>query len=164
MTVEAWDRAQENKLATGKILALNNMIDTATGTVRLRAIFENEDLTLFPNQFVNVKLILQTLHDQNLIPTFAIQHNPDGAFVYVVTPTNTVTMRAITTGIENGNITSVTKGLETGEVIAVDNFNKLGPEGVKVNPRKPGEEAQGGGGKHTGGSYGKKATDPKESP
>lgn len=91
MVVEAWDRDDLHKLATGKVLALNNQIDPATGTIRIRAIFANEDLRLFPNQFVNARLVIKVLPNQTLIPTDAIQHNPEGAFVYVVTnhpPTN----------------------------------------------------------------------------
>ena len=174
MTVEAWDRAIENKIATGKVLALNNLIDTATGTVRLKAIFDNTNLSLFPNQFVNAKLIIKTLHGLSLIPTYAIQQSPDGAFVYLVTnsivttngmTTNytTVTMRAITPGTVDGNTTSVMQGLEPGEVIALDNFNKLG-EGVKVAPRQPEDETQPGGAKHKGGSHKKKTDDAKDSP
>jgi multidrug efflux system membrane fusion protein len=173
MTVEAWDRAMENKLATGKVLALNNMIDAATGTVKLRAIFDNEDLSLFPNQFVNAKLIIQTLHGVRLIPNFAIQHNPLGEFVYVVTNhtvTNngtvtdyqTVTMRNITLGTTDGNVTAVAEGLEPGEVIALDNFNKLG-EGIRVAARLPAGDAQGGGAPHKG-PHKKQPGDAKDSP
>jgi multidrug efflux system membrane fusion protein len=166
MTVEAWDRANENKIATGKVLALNNMIDTATGTVRLKAIFDNDNLSLFPNQFVNAKLIIQTLHGLSLIPTDAIQHNPEGAFVYVLTnsPDSTnqsVTMRNITPGTTDGNVTSVPQGLKPGEVIALDNFNKLG-EGVKVAPRPPANATEANQRKHTGESYGKKPGDSKD--
>jgi multidrug efflux system membrane fusion protein len=176
MTVEAWDRADENKIATGKVLALNNLIDTATGTIKLKAIFDNTNLTLFPNQFVNAKLIIKTLHGVNLIPTFAIQHNPEGAFVYVVTNTTVttngmttnyqaVTMRQVLPGTTDANMTSITQGLEPGEVIALDNFNKLG-EGVKVNPRRSEAAGQGAGKKRSGGSgsHGKKAGDAQESP
>jgi len=169
MTVEAWDRAEENKIATGKVLALNNLIDTATGTIRLKASFDNENLSLFPNQFVNARLVIKTLHNLCLVPTFAVQHNPEGAFIYVVTnstvttngmTTNyqSVTMRTIIPGAVDGNTTSVQQGLEPGEVIALDNFNKLG-EGVKVTPRQPEESAQAGGAKHKGGSHAKKKPD-----
>jgi multidrug efflux system membrane fusion protein len=173
MTVEAWDRAIENKLATGKVLALDNMINRSTGTVGVKAIFDNEDFALFPNQFVNAKLIIQTLHGMSLIPTFAIQHNPRGEFVYVVTnntvTTNgtvthcqTVTMRNITVGTADGNVTSVPQGLEPGEVIALDNFNKLG-EGIQVAPRQPADDIQAGGAKHKG-SHKEKPGDSKDSP
>jgi membrane fusion protein, multidrug efflux system len=175
MTVEAWDRGNENKIALGRVLALNNLIDTATGTVRLKAIFDNTNLTLFPNQFVNAKLIIKTLHGLSLIPTYAIQQSPDGAFVYVVTNTTvttngtttnyeSVTMRNVVAGTVDGNTTSIIQGLQPGEVIALDNFNKLG-EGVKVAPRQPDEGAKASGaGKHKGGGQGKKPDEAKESP
>jgi len=174
MPVEAWDRADENKIAMGKVLALNNMIDTATGTVRLKAIFDNTNLAPFPSQFVNAKLIIKTLRGLNLIPTYAIQENPEGAFVYVVTnhvvttngmTTNfqSVTMRSIVPGAVDGSTTAILQGLEPGEFIALDNFNKLG-EGVKVAPRKPEDAAQGSAGKHKSGAHGKKPDDAKESP
>jgi multidrug efflux system membrane fusion protein len=173
MTVEAWDRAFEKKLATGKVLALSNLIDPATGTVRFKAVFDNDDFSLFPNQFVNANLIIQTLHGLSLIPNFAIQHNPRGEFVYVVTnntvTTNgtvthyqTVTMRNITVGTADGNVTSVPKGLEPGEVIALDNFNKLG-EGIKVAPRQPADDTQASGAKDKD-SHKTKPDDSKDSP
>jgi multidrug efflux system membrane fusion protein len=166
MAVQAWDRAIENEIAAGKVLALNNLIDTSTGTIRIKAIFDNTNLTLFPNQFVNAKLIIKTLHDQSLIPTFAIQQSPDGAFVYLVTnaPNSTnqsVTMRTIVPGTVDGNTTAVTQGLEPGDVIALDNFNKLG-EGVKVAARQPVEEGQPAH-KHKGG-HKKQTDDSKDSP
>jgi multidrug efflux system membrane fusion protein len=173
MTVEAWDRANENKIAEGRVLALNNLIDTATGTIRIKAIFANTNLTLFPNQFVNAKLIIKTLHDVNLIPTFAIQHNPEGAFVYVVTNTAvvtngmttnylTVTTRPVVPGTADGNTTAITRGLQAGEVIATNNFNKL-VEGARVALRKSETAGASNGKKHTG-SYGKKAGAEQESP
>jgi len=137
MAVEAYDRAEENKLAAGKFLTTDNQIDTTTGTIRIRAVFPNDDLTLFPNQFVNAKLIIDTLREQTLIPTAAIQRNPQGAFVYVITnsPASTnVTMRNVTVGISDLNVTSV-EGLQPGETIATDNFNRLG-EGTKVATRE----------------------------
>jgi multidrug efflux system membrane fusion protein len=171
MAVEAWDRAQEHKIASGKVLALNNLIDTATGTIRFKAMFDNEDLALFPNQFVNANLVIQTLRGQSLIPTFAIQHNPDGAFVYVVTnnpatvngmATNyqTVTMRNIVPGTADSATTSV-QGVEPGEVIALDNFNKLG-EGVRVAAKQPAGRGRGGA-KLQGGAHKPKPDDSKDS-
>ncbi len=162
MAVEAWDRDNQNKLARGRVLALNNMIDTATGTIRIRALFTNEDMALFPNQFVNANLIIKTLHNRNLVPAYAIQHNPDSAFVYVVTnstvttngmTTNVtaVTMRDVVPGESDNETIAINQGVQPGEVIALDNFNKLG-EGVKVIPRRPAEENPSGGGKkHRGG-------------
>lgn len=160
MTVEVFDRMNAKKIATGQYLTMDNLIDTATGTIRIRAIFTNEDLLLFPNQFVNARLIIETLTNQMLIPTFAIQRNPQGSFVYVLTNrvgdevvktngmevTNSVTneivtMRNIQIGVSDTNSTAV-EGLQTNELIAIDNFNKLG-EGVKVTRREPTLKAEG---------------------
>jgi membrane fusion protein, multidrug efflux system len=157
MTVEAYDRADSKKIATGQYLTMDNLIDTATGTIRIKAIFTNEDLMLFPNQFVNARLVIETLTNQMLVPTFAIQRNPQGSFVYVVTnrmvdetiKTNgsiitnkvmseVVTMRDIKIGVSDTNSTAV-EGLQENEIIAIDNFNKLG-ENVKVAQHKPGEK------------------------
>jgi membrane fusion protein, multidrug efflux system len=142
MTVEAWDRDQKQKLATGTFLTMDNLIDIGTGTIRIKALFDNGDMALFPNQFVNAKLIIDTLSNVTLIPTAAIQRNPQGAFVYVVSSDQTVKMTAITPGVDENDTTSV-QGLEPGEVIATDNFNKLG-DGMKVNLRQPGGRKQGG--------------------
>jgi multidrug efflux system membrane fusion protein len=161
MTVEAYDRDQNQKLATGTFLTMDNLIDLATGTIRIKALFDNADLMLFPNQFVNVKLIIDTLTNVTLVPTAAIQLSPRGAFVYVVTPDQTVKMQSITRGITDVDISSVT-GLEPDAVIATDNFNKLG-DGMKVNVRQPGAEGQRGGargGKKHGGNKDKALEDP----
>ena len=133
MPVEAWDRDWGKKIAQGTFLTMDNVIDPSTGTVRIKGIFTNNDFALFPNQFVNAKLIIDTLHDVTLIPTAAIQRNPQGAFVYEVKPDQTVTMRQITLGISENDVTAVT-GLDPGTSIATDNFNKLG-EGTKVTVR-----------------------------
>ncbi len=165
MTVEAWDELQKEKLATGTFLTLDNLIDSTTGTIRIKALFDNKDATLFPNQFVNAKLIIDTLSNVTLIPTAAIQRNPQGAFVYmvsneVVNVTNQtgattanqaiVAMHDITEGVADPDVTSV-EGLEPGDVIATDNFNKLG-DGMKVNLRQGGGQRGGapGGKKHHG--------------
>jgi membrane fusion protein, multidrug efflux system len=137
MTVDAYDRAQQKKIATGSILALDNQIDSTTGTVRLKSIFTNADNALFPNQFVNVNLLIDTLHDQTLIPASAIQRNGQETFVYVLTETNTVEMRTVKVGTTDGD-TAAVQGLEADEVIATDNFNRL-QDGAKVSPRQPGE-------------------------
>ena len=158
MTVEAWDEVQKDKLGTGTFQTLDNLIDTTTGTIRIKALFENKDMSLFPNQFVNAKLIVDTLSNVTLIPTAAIQRNPEGAFVYMVsnqvvnvtnkmgivaTNQTVVTMCAITPGVTDADTTSV-EGLEPGALIATDNFNKLG-DGMKVTLRQPAGEGQKGG-------------------
>jgi membrane fusion protein, multidrug efflux system len=137
MTVDAYDRAQQTKIATGSILALDNQIDSTTGTVRLRSVFTNADNALFPNQFVNVNLLIDTLHDQTLIPASAIQRNGQATFVYVLTETNTVAMRTVKVGTTDGD-TAAVQGLDADEVIATDNFNRL-QDGAKVSLRQSGE-------------------------
>jgi multidrug efflux system membrane fusion protein len=175
MTVEAYNEAATQELATGTFQTLDNLIDVGSGNIRIKAVFDNEDASLFPNQFVNAKLITDTLSNVTLIPTVAIQRNPQGAFLYVVTNkevtltnksvtvvTNetVVVMRAITPGVTDADTTSV-EGVEPGEVIATDNFNKLG-DGMKVNLRQPGGEGPKGGapgGKKKGGQKSKTPDD-----
>lgn len=134
MTVTAFDRAQQTKLATGSVLALDNLIDSTTGTIRLKSVFSNEDNTLFPNQFVNVQLLIDTLKDKTLIPASAVQRNAQAAFVYVVKSDETVEMRTVKTEATDGNITAV-DGLQPGELIVTDNFNRLS-DGAKISERK----------------------------
>lgn len=141
MTVTAFDRSQQTKLATGSVLALDNLIDSTTGTIRIRSVFSNEDNALFPNQFVNAQLLIDTLHGKTLIPAYAVQRNAQTAFVYVVKPDETVEMRTIKTEATDGNVTAV-DGLQPGELIVTDNFNRLS-DGAKISERKPGEGAEG---------------------
>jgi multidrug efflux system membrane fusion protein len=145
MTVEVFDRTQEKKIATGTFLTLDNQIDSTTGTVRIKALFTNDDEALFPNQFVNAKLVIQILHGVTLLPSAAIQRNPQGAFVYLVQTNQTLTMRAVTITATDNNESAV-EGIKPGEVIATDNFNRL-QEGIKVAPVEPAR-----GGKQRGGS------------
>jgi multidrug efflux system membrane fusion protein len=123
LTVDAFDRGGQQKIATGKLLTLDNQIDTTTGTVRARASFENKDTALFPNQFVNVRLLVNTLHDATLIPGSAIQHNGQTAFVYVLQD-NTAHMLTIKPGVTDGGATQVT-GVSPGDVLANSSFDKL---------------------------------------
>ena len=139
LSVEAWDRAQQKKIATGTLLTLDNQIDTATGTIRLKAQFENKDNALFPNQFVNARLLLNTLSEVTLVPTGAIQHSAQSAFVYVVKEDHTLEVRPVQVGVTEGAVASVT-GLEPDETIAADNFNRL-QEGTAVAERKARSEA-----------------------
>jgi multidrug efflux system membrane fusion protein len=132
LEVEALDRAQQKKIASGTLLTIDNQIDPTTGTVKLKALFPNEDNALFPNQFVNVRLLVQTEHDATLVPTTSIQRNAQGPFVYVLQTNQTVAMRPVTAGATDGNMTAV-EGLEPGEIVAADNFNRL-QEGAKVAP------------------------------
>ena len=134
LLVDAYDRAELHKLGAGTVEALDNQIDATTGTVRLRATFPNKDNALFPNQFVNAKLLVDTERGVVLVPTAAIQRNGDNAFVYVLNPDQTVSVKAVTAGTTDGTLTAVT-GIEAGEVVAVDGFDKLG-EGVKVSVKQ----------------------------
>jgi multidrug efflux system membrane fusion protein len=145
MIVQAFDRSEQTNLDTGSVLALDNLIDTETGTIRVRAIFTNKNNVLFPNQFVNTKLLIETLHNQTLIPASTVQRNGTAAFVYVVTADETVKVQDITVGITDGD-TSAVQGLKPGQVIAADNFNRL-QDGAKVRLRGAGGNEGGGGGR-----------------
>ena len=123
LSVEAYDRGGLEKIATGTLLTLDNQIDTTTGTVKARGSFQNNDSVLFPNEFVNVRLLVDTVHDATLIPASAIQHNGQTAFVYVLQD-NTAHMRVIKPGVTNAGQTQVT-GIEPGEVLANSSFDKL---------------------------------------
>ena len=123
LPVEAWDRAQTAKIASGQLFTINNQIDTTTGTVKLRAQFDNKNGALFPNQFVNTRLLVNTLDGVTLVPTAAVQHNGQVAFLYVIA-NGVVSVRNITTGVAEGGMTSVT-GINPGEVVATSSFDKL---------------------------------------
>jgi multidrug efflux system membrane fusion protein len=134
LAVEAWDHALQKKIATGTLLALDSEINTSTGTIRLKAQFENKDNALFPNQFVNARLLIRTLNDVTLVPADAVQRGGQGAFVYVVKADHTLEVRPVEVGVTEAGVASVA-GLEPGEVIAADNFNRL-LEGTAVTERK----------------------------
>jgi multidrug efflux system membrane fusion protein len=141
LTVEAFDREASTKLASGTLLTLDNVIDPTTGTLKLKAIFDNSDDALFPSQFVNIRLLVDTQHDVTLLPTQAIQRNAQGAYVYVIKSDQTAAMRTITPGTTDGTVTAV-QGLEPQEVVAVNGFDKL-LDGAKISIRTP---AKGSGG------------------
>jgi multidrug efflux system membrane fusion protein len=127
LAAEAYNRDKSQKLASGRLLSPDNLIDPNTGTLRLKAIFKNDEGTLFPNQFVNVRLLLETRHNQVLIPPVAIQRGSQGTFAYVVKPDNTAEMRLIKIGVIEGNDASVDSGLQAGEVVVIDGADKLQP-------------------------------------
>ena len=133
LIVDAFDRTQQTKLASGALLTFDNEIDTTTGTIKLKATFPNRDNALFPNQFVNARLLLTTQRGVILIPSAAIQRSATDAFVYVVQPDQTVAMQTVSVGTTDGNVTAV-EGLKAGDVVAVDGFDKL-QNGVKVRRR-----------------------------
>jgi multidrug efflux system membrane fusion protein len=160
LAVDAFDRAQQKKIASGELQTLDNQIDTTTGTLKLKALFPNEDTSLFPNQFVNARLLVDTHHDVTLVPNQVIQRNAQGAFVYELKSDETVVMHQITIGATDGNATEV-QGLDPGAVVAADNFNRL-TDGAKVNVRQagagtgPGPGAPAGAGPPNGGRPKKK--------
>jgi multidrug efflux system membrane fusion protein len=141
LSVDAFDRNQQTKLASGKLLTLDNQIDTTTGTVKLKAIFENSDISLFPNQFVNARLLVDTQQSATLVPTAAIQRNAQGAFVYVVKSNQTAAIQTVTIGTTDGGNAAV-QGVKSGDVIAITGFDKL-QDGVKVSVQKPAGEGHG---------------------
>jgi membrane fusion protein, multidrug efflux system len=135
LIVEAFDREQKRKIATGTLLTVDNQIDPTTGTVRLKAVFPNDDHELFPNQFVNARLLLDIKQQLTLVPTAAVQRGPKGAFVYVVNKEEqTVSVRAVAVGVSQGEETSIENGLAAGESVVIDGTEKL-REGSKVDLR-----------------------------
>jgi membrane fusion protein, multidrug efflux system len=133
MKVDALDRAQEKTIATGTLETIDNQVDTTTGTVKLRAIFDNRDNALFPSQFVNARLLVETQQDAILVPTPAIQRNSQQAFVYVIQKDQTASVKNIAVGASDGNVTAV-QGIQAGDVVAVNGFDKL-QDGIKVEER-----------------------------
>jgi multidrug efflux system membrane fusion protein len=131
LRVEAWDREQKNRLAVGQLLAVDNLVDVSTGTVKLKASFRNDAGELFPNQFVNVRLRLETLKDQTLIQQTAVQRGGRGLFVYVVQDDMTVSARPVTLGIADGSRVAVLKGVEAGDRVVIDGIDRL-REGARV--------------------------------
>lgn len=131
LPVDAYDREQKLKLASGALASVDNQIDATTGTFKLKAQFTNEDESLFPNQFVNIRLLIDTLRDAILIPTAALQRGSQGIFVYVVNNDLSVSVRQVTPGPALGETTSIAKGLNAGEKVVTDGADKL-REGGKV--------------------------------
>jgi len=126
LQVEAYSRDDQTKLATGTLLTIDNEIDPATGTGRLKAMFDNKDGSLWPNQFVNVQLLLEVRKNSTVIPNVAVQHGPQGTFVYVVkTESQTAEMRSVSVGLTQGNIASIANGLAPGELVVTDGQDKL---------------------------------------
>jgi len=131
LAVDAYDRAGNVKLASGVLLTIDNQIDPATGTVKLKAQFPNDDFSLFPNQFVNARLLLDVVRGAILIPSAAIQRGTQGNYVYAVKGDKTVTMRVVKLGAAEGEDTAITSGLAVGELVVVDGTDKL-REGAAV--------------------------------
>jgi membrane fusion protein, multidrug efflux system len=131
LIVTAYDRANVRQLAVGKVLAIDNQVDTTTGTVKVRAQFDNTDNTLFPNQFVNARLLVKTLQDVVTVPTSAVQRGAPGAYVYVINADNTVSVHPVRTGPIDGDITAINSGLSAGDRVVIDGTDRL-RDGLKV--------------------------------
>jgi len=138
LQVEAYSRDDQTKLATGKLLTIDNQIDTATGTGKLKAVFDNRDHALWPNQFVNARLLLEVRKNNTVVPAAAIQRGPQGTYVFTVKPDKTVDMRNVTVSFNQGNFTAIATGITPGEMVVTDGQDKLQP-GSRV-------EVRGGGG------------------
>jgi multidrug efflux system membrane fusion protein len=134
LAVDAFDREQKLKLATGTLLTVDNQIDPNTGTVRLKAVFPNEDGALFPNQFVNARLLLEVKHGVTIVPAAAVQRGAKGTFMYVVKEDKTVAVRPVTVGVLHGEDASINSGLAPNELVVVDGTEKL-REGSSVEVR-----------------------------
>jgi multidrug efflux system membrane fusion protein len=125
MPVEAYDREQRRKLAEGALLTIDNQVDPTTGTVRLKAQFPNTDNRLFPSQFVNARLLLETRRGAKVVPTVAVQSSPRGPFVYVVRPDQTVAVRPVSVGVTDGDDVTIERGVQLGEEVVVDGAERL---------------------------------------
>ncbi len=140
LIVEAYDREQKMKLATGTLLTIDNQVDPSTGTVKFRATFPNSAHELFPNQFVNARLLIDLKRGTIIVPSAAIQRGPQGAFVYVVKSDHTAQVRPVNVGEVQGGEASITQGLSAGELVVVDGAERL-RDGAKVDVK--GEETSG---------------------
>lgn len=136
LLVEAWDRSNQNLIANGKLLSLDNQIDVTTGTIKIKARFDNQDDTLFPNQFVNVRLKVNTLQDAIVIPPAALQMGNEGNFVWVVNSDNKVSKKSVIAGLQDSEKVVVSAGLEAGERVVTDGLDRL-TEGAKVEVVAP---------------------------
>jgi multidrug efflux system membrane fusion protein len=134
LPVQAWNRDFTKQIASGFLLTFDNQIDLTTGTVKLRGQFQNPDFALFPNQFVNARLLVNTIRNTVLVPNAAVQKSPQGSFVYVVQADGTVAQRGVTVNGTQGEIASIATGLKAGETVVTDGVDKLQP-GSKVNMR-----------------------------
>jgi len=136
LQVDVYSRDDQTKLSTGKLLTIDNQIDQTTGTAKLKAVFENPDNSLWPNQFVNVHLLLEMKKDAITIPVSAVQRGPQGTFTYLVDDKNTVQIRPIQLALTQGNTAVVASGLQPGERVVTDGQEKL-QAGSLVTPQAP---------------------------
>lgn len=136
LTVDAYDRDFKTKLASGQLIAIDNQVDPTTGTLRLKAQFDHQDNSLFPNQFVNTRLLVDTRKNAIVVPSSAVQRGPSSTFVYVVKPDETVELRTVEIGPTEGAETTIESGLQPGEIVATDGIDKL-QDKAKVSTRVP---------------------------
>ncbi len=141
MEVDAFDRQQQTKIASGSLLTIDNQVDTTTGTVKLKAQFDNRDGALFPNEFVNARLLLRMLNEATLVPAQAVQQGSQGTFVYKINPDQTASMQPVKTITSDGNTTAV-EGIDPGTALAASGFDKL-QDGSKVTVRNAPEQGSG---------------------
>ena len=134
LAVDAYSRDDQTKLASGKLLTIDNQIDATTGTAKLKAVFDNQEQALWPNQFVNCRLLLETRKNSTVVPSAAIQRGPQGAYVFIVKPDKTAEMRQVTVALMDGNFAGISSGLKPGEIVVTDGQDKLQP-GTHVEPR-----------------------------
>jgi multidrug efflux system membrane fusion protein len=160
LPVDAYDRSLTSRIASGVLANADNEIDPSTGTLKLRALFDNSKFELFPSQFVNVRLLLNTLHDAIVAPAAAVLQGASGSYVYVVNADSTVSMRAVTSGPGSGDQVSITRGLQPGETVVVDGADQL-RDGARVTvpgatpaAAGPRQRPAGGGGPYGGSSGG----------
>jgi multidrug efflux system membrane fusion protein len=136
LSVDAYDRDDTNKIAAGKLLTVDNQIDTTTGTYKLKAVFGNENNILFPNQFVNIHLLVDTKRNVTIVPAPAIQRGPQGTYVYLAQPDQTVKIQQVTLALSAGNSVGISEGLQPGDTVVVDGQDKL-QDGSKIEARNP---------------------------
>jgi len=136
LPVEAYDREQKRMLTQGYLLTADNQIDPNTGTVRLKAVFKNEEKVLYPNQFVNARLLMDVRRGATIVPASAIQRGPEKAFVYVVQADQTAAVRPVTVDVIQGGEASIKTGLKPGELVVVDGAERL-REGTRVEVKSP---------------------------
>jgi membrane fusion protein, multidrug efflux system len=157
LEVDAYSRDDQTKLASGKLLTIDNQIDQTTGTGRLKAVFDNKDNSLWPNQFVNVRLLLETRKDSTVVPAAAIQRGPQGTYIFVVKSDNTVDVRQVNVSFTQNNLSVIASGLSPNEVVVTDGQDKL-QQGSKIETRAPASSgnpsSQAAGGSGSGNSAG----------
>jgi multidrug efflux system membrane fusion protein len=142
LQVEAYSRDDQTKLATGTLLTIDNQIDPQTGTGKLKAIFDNHDNSLWPNQFVNARLLLEVRKNSTVIPAAAVQRGPQGTYVFTVKPDKTAEMRPVTVAFSQGNYAAISQGITSGESVVTDGQDKLQP-GTPVEIRGGGSGGPG---------------------